>query len=255
MRTLFSLCLITLVAMPLQAGEVTVAVAANFKTTLTELAEAFSSDSGHRVRISSASTGALYNQIVHGAGFDVFLAADRARPERLEQEGLGIPGSRFTYARGQLVLLPADSDRYPLPATPETVTGWLRDAPPRTVAIANPALAPYGAAARAVLRHMGVWENNADSRVMGGNIAQAYQFVATGNARLGFVALSQMVDPITGDTTPHWPVPTAWHPPIEQQGIQLTRARDHDPATEFMQFLRGPRAGAIIIRHGYRNAP
>lgn len=252
MRHLFcSLILGMSLCLPAQAGEVTVAVAANFKVALEQLVDAFTRTSGHSVRISSASTGVLYTQITQGAGFDLFLAADSARPLRLEQEQAIVPGSRFTYAVGRLVLLPADPARYPLPANSDTVRQWLSQAPPRSVAIANPKTAPYGAAAEAVYRHLELWQQTASSRVQGTNIAQAYQFVATGNAQLGFVALSQVITPSTGQSAAHWPIPADWYPAIEQQAVWLAHAADNPAAAAFVAFLQSSAARDIIQRYGY----
>lgn len=236
-----------------------VAVAANFQTTARALADAFTLRSGHSLRLSSASTGILYSQILHGAGHDLLLAADSERPRRLEAEGRIVPGSRFTYAVGELVLVPGRGQPPPDPAAPQdettlaaTLTELLTQAPDRSVALANPKLAPYGAAAEATYRHLGLWQITAPSRVLGSNIAQAYQFVRTGNARLGLVARAQITDPETGATAPHWPIPDSWHPAIEQQAVWLNQAASRTSAGEFMAFLRSAEAAAIICRHGYR---
>lgn len=241
------------------AEEVTVAVAASFYPTAQALAEAFTTRTGYPVRLSSASTGALYNQIRYGAGYDILLAADTARPKRLEEEGRTVPGSRFTYAMGELVLLPgrdlARSD-LGLPADAQALAAaiaeQLSSAPPRSVALANPALAPYGAAAQAVYDYLGLWESTADSRVMGSNIAQAYQFVVTGNARLGLVARAQIIDPGTGETASHWPIPATWHPPIAQQAVWLEHGAHNPAAGAFIRFLSSPTAHDLIEQFGYR---
>lgn len=258
---------------PCRADQLTLAVATNFQTTATALAERFSASHGHQVRISSAATGVLYNQIRHGAGFDVLLAADAVRPRQLEQDRLSVAGSRFTYAVGLLAILPAappggagTAPRAQPPACvyedieaefcASAMATFLRHqlltAAPRSVAIANPALAPYGQAAEAVYRHLQIWDTAAPSRITGNSVAQVYQYVATGNAGLGFIARAQLTDPATGVAVDHWPVPVDWYPAIEQQAVQLGAAADNPAATAFMAFLRSPAARDIIGRHGYR---
>lgn len=232
----FLLLVVPLLATSALAAEVRVAVASNFAGAMELLATAFTETTGHKLRLSYGSTGKHYAQIRQGAPFDVFLAADEERPQRLEAEGVGVPGTRFTYARGVLVLWSPDD---PI-ADPVTS---LEQA--RRVALANPRLAPYGRAARDTLQTLGLWESVGPGAVRGENIAQAYQFVATGNASLGFVALSQWRAHPRGD---YWVVPETHYQPIVQQTILL---RDTPAARDFHRFLQSDLARALIRDGGY----
>lgn len=222
------------------AGEVHVAVSTNFAKTARALAGAFSDETGHRVLASAGSTGKLYAQIVHGAPFEVFLSADAERPRRLEAEGRAVAGTRFVYALGRLVLWSPD---------PARITGAdaLEGDDFRYLAIANPDLAPYGAAARELLEQLGLWDRLQRRLVRGEDIGQAFQFVATGNAELGFVSLSQAA----GQGGSQWIVPPDRHPPIEQQALLLEAGRANGAARAFLDFLRGDAARAQIERAGY----
>lgn len=194
---------------PAMAGQAHVAVAANFAPLMPALAERFERDTGHTLVISSASTGKLYAQIVHGAPFDVFLAADDDYPHRLEREGRGVAGSRFTYAVGRLALWS------PRPSIVDGDSAVLKQKRFRKLAVANPRLAPYGAAAREALEKLGLWTSLQPQMVFGENIAQTYQFVASGNAELGFVAYSQ----VKGKAGSHWLVPASLHSPLRQDAL------------------------------------
>lgn len=225
---------------------VTIAVASNFVSTAREIATEYSHRSGVPVRVSSGSTGKLYAQIINGAPFDVFLAADSERPRLLEQSGHVVSGTRATYAVGVLVLWSRD----------ESMRGRnCRDVLQRgaydRLAVANPKTAPYGMAARDFLLAEGLWKSAAEHAVYGENIAQTMQFVATGNATLGFVALSQARHPGLPAATCMWRVPDVRHAPIIQQLVLLERAASNDGARGFVDFLLSLEAGEIIARHGY----
>lgn len=225
---------------------VTVAVASNFAKTAQTLSAAFTQATGIPVRLSYGSTGKLYAQIINGAPFDVFLAADSARPLLLEQSGLIIDGSRQTYATGSLVLWSRD----------EKLRGQdCRDVLERgayhRLALANPATAPYGAAAREFLAGMELWEAASRRAVYGENISQTLQFVATGNATLGFIASSQAIDATLPKATCAWSVPISRHTPLRQQAVTLKRAGDNDRAVRFANFLNSPVAKDLIREHGY----
>lgn len=240
-RLLLACCLLS--APALQAVTIKVAVASNFTTAARSIAARFQQQSGHRVRLSFGSTGRHYAQIAHGAPFDIFLAADRERPQRLEAEGLAVAGSRFTYAFGRLALWSPqagllDDESHGL-ATPDK----------RRIAIANPKLAPYGRAARQVLERLGLWQSVQDRLVRGENIGQTYHFVHSGGAALGFVALSQLRQPGTPDGGSEWLPPAELYDPIEQQAVLL---QDSDAARAFLDFLRSANGRAIIQAHGYR---
>lgn len=229
--------IVVFLATPALAAEVRVAVASNFAGVMEPLADAFTEHTGHQLRLSYGSTGKHYAQIRQGAPFDVFLAADETRPRRLEAEGVGVPGTRFTYATGVLVLWnPTGEIADPVQSLQQA----------RRIALANPRLAPYGRAAQEALQALGLWESVGTGAVRGENIAQAYQFVATGNAGLGFIALSQWQTRPQGD---YWLVPETHYQPIAQQAILL---RDTPPARAFLQFLRSDSAQTLIRDGGYR---
>lgn len=242
-----ALLLLALVAWPAFADDtITVAVASNFSRPATELAARFADETGITVRISSGSTGKLYAQILNGAPFDAFLAADAERPALLEASGDAVAGSRFTYATGALVLW-SRSESDCLEA--------LRSLDSGHIALANPATAPYGRAARDFLEAAGYWELVSARAVYGESIAQTLQFVATGNAALGFVARSQLATPQLPDATCTWDVPATSHTSIEQQAVLLKRAADSAAARRFIDFLRSAGARDILRRYGYETAP
>ena len=223
------------------AARATVAVAGNFARPARALADRFQAVTAHEIRLINGSTGGLFAQIVHGSPVDAFLAADQARPRALIRQGLGVAGSRFTYAVGGLVLWGRN-------LRIRDGAGLLRRGEFDHLAIANPKLAPYGVAALAVLRRLGVLAALTDKLVYGQNIAQAFQFVATGNAALGLVARAQMGARETGT---YWTVPAALHDPIRQDAVLLRRGRDNTAALAFLVFLRGGAAGSILKSFGY----
>ena len=239
--------LLALLANPLVADDVvTVAVASNFATTARELADHFTRQSEVPVRLSVGSTGKLYAQIINGAPFDVFLAADVERPRLLEESGYSVAGMRFTYATGSLVAWSADASLSGRDCRDALLKGDFRH-----LAIANPITAPYGKAARDVLMHLQLWDTAYRRIVFGENIAQVLQFTATGNATLGFVAKSQTLRPELPAATCSWQVPESMHDPIEQQLVLLSRAADNIGAKQFIEFIRSPAAREIIIVQGY----
>ena len=223
------------------AEVVRVAVAANFTEAAKEIGAQFEVQSGHAVVFSFSSTGQIYAQITQGAPFDVFLAADQVRPERAVQEGYAVSDTRFTYATGRIALFSQDS---------EMVKGerTLDRSPFAKLAIANPVTAPYGSAAIETMKALGVYKALEDKIVQGGNIAQAYQFVATGNAELGFVALSQVAQHHAGS---RWVVPESFHSVIAQDTVLLNRGANNNAARAFMTFLKGPAARAVKEKFGY----
>jgi molybdate transport system substrate-binding protein len=224
-----------------EAAEIRIAVAANFAGPAQEIAAAFGAATGHEVVLSFGSTGQLHAQITQGAPFAVFLAADQAHPRRAIEAGLAVAHTLFTYAIGRLVLFSRMPD---LVTGPET----LREGAFARLAIANPLIAPYGAAAVEAMRALGVYDRLAPRIVQGNNIAQTYQYVETGNAELGFVALAQVIGEAGGS---RWLVPDDLHMPIAQDAVLLTRAADDPVARAFLGFLRGPEARAIIEAYGY----
>lgn len=241
-RVSLSLVLLLANAGSALAADTAVAVAANFTEPAKQIAAAFHKATGHTATLSFGASGSFYSQLTHGAPFAVFLSADADRPEQLERDGLAVPGSRFTYAVGRLVLY---SSTPGLVDDKGAVLGRGRFA---HLAIADPATAPYGAAAVRTIQRLGLAATLTPKLVTGSSIAQAYQFVATGSAELGFVARSQVVD-VTGGS--RWLVPETLHAPIEQQAVVLKTAADNPAAAAFARFLRGPQAAAIIRRYGY----
>jgi molybdate transport system substrate-binding protein len=239
---LFLLLAVSLVASPVVAGTLRVAVASNFAATLQDLAQAFEKQTGHRVLVAPGSTGKHYAQIRHGAPFDLFFAADSRRPKLLETAGLAVAGSRFTYARGRVVLWS------PRPGYVDTAGEVLTSDTYRHLAIANPKLAPYGVAAREVLERRGLWAALQSRLVRGENIAQTYQFVKSGNAELGFVARSQIQRPGKGPAGSWWLVPETAYTPIDQQVIQLS---EKAVAGDFLRYVQSDAARAIIRGYGY----
>lgn len=227
------------------AAEVKVAVASNFLATMEELAEAFQAETGHVARVSGGSTGKLYAQIQHGAPFDLFFAADVKRPRLLEEEGRIAEGSRRTYAVGQLALWS------PKGGVADNGEAVLRAGDFRFMAIANPKTAPYGLAAKRVLEHFGLWKQIKSRTVRGENIGQTFQFVKTGNADIGFVALSQVSNPHKPVQGNFWVPPQNLYPKVEQQAVILKTAEDKAAAKAFMDFLNTDEARGIITAYGY----
>ena len=227
------------------AEEALVAVATNFAAVIETLETDFERSSGHRLTVTTGSTGKLYAQIVNGAPFDVLLAADQRRPELLEREGHAVEGLRFTYAIGRLALWSPNDPSQPIGRETLELGSF------RKLAIANPDLAPYGAAARETLERLGLLERLRDRIVMGENIGQTYAMVATGNADLGFVALAYVLNP-RGMRGSHWEVPISTYTPIRQDAVLLSRAAKNEAAREFLEFLKRADVRTDIQRFGYR---
>jgi molybdate transport system substrate-binding protein len=227
---------------PARAEDVTVAVAANFTEPAKAIAVEFEKATGDHLVFSFGSSGQFYTQIANGAPFQVFLSADADRPTKAEQAGLAVPGTRFAYAVGKLVLWSAT------PGLVDRRGHVLRDGHFDKLAIADPTAAPYGAAAIQTMQKLGVYDALKPKLVQGTSIAQAFAFVKTGNAELGFVALSQIIDEPGGS---RWLVPEADHDPIVQQAVLLKTGADSNGARAFLAFLKGPTALAIIHKFGY----
>jgi molybdate transport system substrate-binding protein len=215
-------------------------------STAKQLERQFESDGIHAITLSAGSTGKLYAQIVNGAPFDVFLAADQNRPRQLEETAHGVSGSRFTYAVGRLSLWSKDRNRVSIDGI-----DTLRAADFRALAIANPALAPYGAAAEETLRALRVWQVLKPKIVMGESIGQAHAMVATGNAELGIIASSYIMGPSHRDGGSLWAVPAHLHGPIRQDVVMLRHGKDNPAAAAFMAFLRSETARQAISAFGY----
>lgn len=223
------------------AGSAAVAVAANFTDAAKEIGALYEKDTGNEVVFSFGSTGQLYAQISQAAPFDVFLSADDARTKIAIREGHAVVGTDFTYAVGKLVLFSTDSKLVKGEAT-------LQSGAFDKIAIANPATAPYGAAAVETMKALGVYDALSSKIVQGQNITQTYQFVETGNAQLGFVALSQLAGKQGGS---QWPVPENLYKPIAQDAVLLEHGKSNEAARAFLAFLKGGKARAVMKKFGY----
>lgn len=227
------------------AAEVSVAVAANFTAPMQRIAAAFEQDTGHKAVLAFGSTGRFYAQIRNGAPFQILLAADDETPARLEREGWGVAGTRFTYAVGRLALWSRTPGRV------DDRGDVLKSDRFKRIALADPKLAPYGAAALEVLNGLGLTATLAPKFVQGENIAQAFQFTATGNAELGFVAVSQVFSDGKLNEGSAWVIPARLHAPIRQDAVMLRPGRDQAAAAALMTYLRSDKARAMIRSFGY----
>src|SRR5512135_487219 len=237
--------LLLAVAQVAHAGEVNAAVAANFAEPVKQIAELFQKETGHTVKLSFGSSGKFYSQIKNGAPFDVFLAADEKNPKLLEDEGLAVKDTRFVYALGKLVLWSAK------PGYVDAKGAVLDKGDYSKIAYADPKLAPYGQAAQETLQKMKLWDKVQGKLVTGESIGQAYQFAASGNAELAFIALSQVTKDGQVREGSYWLVPAEMYSPIKQSAVQLTGAKDKAAAQAFLKFLRSEKALAIIRSFGY----
>ena len=227
------------------AGEVNAAVAANFTAPMQQIAAAFQKDTGNTVKLSFGSSGKFYSQIKEGAPFDVILAADEAIPQRLEQDGFAAAGSSFVYALGKLVLWSAQ------PGFIDAKGAVLGKGSFNKLAYADPKLAPYGLAAKETLEKLGLWNSVQGKLVTGENITQTYQYAATGNADLAFVALSQVYKDGKVTEGSSWLVPSNLYSPIRQSAVQLKAAKDPVVAKAFLTFLKSEKSAEIIRSFGY----
>jgi molybdate transport system substrate-binding protein len=227
------------------AGEVQVAVAANFAGPMEKLAAQFQKDTGHKAILASGATGKFYAQIRNGAPFEVLLSADDETPARLEAEGHAVARSRFTYAVGRLVLWSAKANYV------DATGAVLKTGDFTHLAIANPKTAPYGAAATAVIHKLGLTARLQPRLVQGENIAQAFQFASTGNAELGFVAQAQVWRDGKFTAGSGWIVPASMHAPIRQDAALLTRGAKNPAAQALLDYLRSDKAKALIRAYGY----
>jgi molybdate transport system substrate-binding protein len=229
-----------------QAAEVRVAVASNFSAPMRRIAADFERDTGHNAVLTFGSTGAFAAQIRNGAPFDLLLSADDQTPTRLEQDGLAVAGTRFTYAVGQLVLWSAQ------PGLIDAQGEVLRSGGDGRIAIADPRLAPYGAAAIETLTRLGLLPSLRSRFVQGENISQTYQFISTGNAQMGFVALSQVLVDGRIQSGSSWVVPARLHAPIRQDAVLLMAGRTNPAAAALAAYLRSDKALAVIRSYGYQ---
>ena len=239
--------LINTLSLPLQATEITlIAVASNFRLPAKALVREYSTRTGHEVRISSGSTGKLYAQIINGAPYAIFLAANSREPARLEQEGKVVSGSRFTYALGKLVLWSSDAGL--LVNDPQKL---LQEGRFKSLALANPQTAPYGEAGMQVLDILNPGGAGHYQIIRAENVSQAFQYAATGATRMGFIAYSQLLTSREPDKGSHWLVPQHLYSPILQQAVLLKTAADNTVAKDFLQFIQSTEGQHMITTFGY----
>jgi molybdate transport system substrate-binding protein len=243
-RLITLLCALVLAAAA-HADEVQVAVAANFTAPMKQIAVEFEKDTGHQALLAFGATGKFYAQITNGAPFEVFLSADDETTARLEKELLTAPGTGFTYAIGKLVLWSAKAGYV------DGRGDVLKKGDFKHLALANPKTAPYGAAAIEIMKQLGVLDSVKPKFVQGENIAQTYQFVATGNAELGFVALSQVFKDGKVISGSAWIVPSKLHAPIRQNAVVLAKGRNNPAAAALVKYLKSDKARSIIKTYGY----
>lgn len=243
LRALGAICLA--LASPARADEVRVAVASNFTAPAKALSAAFEKSTGHKLQLSAGATGKLYAQIKAGAPFDVFLSADDATPTKLEQEGAAVAGSRFSYAIGKLVLWSAQ------PGLVDAQGAVLKTGSFKHLAIASPKLAPYGTAAEQALSKLGLLQALAARLVHGESIGQTYSFVASGNAELGFVALSQLVEQSRSGMGSSWVVPSDLYRALRQDAVLLRNGHDKPAAKALLAFLKTEQTKMLIRSFGY----
>lgn len=247
MHRLLAALLTLLLATAVRAAEVRVAVAANFAAPMQAIAAILEKTTGHRAELVSGATGRLYAQAANGAPFDVFLSADDDTPARMEREGLAVAGTRFTYAKGRLVLWSAQ------PGLVDAQGQVLKTGSFRKIAIARPEVAPYGAAAMQALHKLGLAQRLAQRMVYGESLGQTYAFVATGNAELGFVARSQILEGSKPKAGSAWDVPASLHEPLLQDAVVLRRAKDNPAAAALMALLKTERIRALMRSYGYEH--
>lgn len=239
------LAALLLSAFAARADDVQVAVAANFTAPMQQIAAQFEKDTGHKAVLAFGSTGKFHTQIRNGAPFEVLLAADDETPASLEKDGHGVAGSRFTYAIGKLVLWSASAELV------DSKGEVLKTGSFKRLALANPKAAPYGAAAVEAMTKLGVLAKLQERFVQGENISQTYQFISTGNAELGFVALAQVYKDGKLSSGSAWPVPANLYTPIQQDAVLLAKGKDKAAAAALLAYLKGSKAQAVIKSFGY----
>jgi molybdate transport system substrate-binding protein len=245
MKKLLGFVLLCVCTLSVNAKSVHVAVAANFSKTMQNLVAEFEKISDYQIALSFGSSGKFYAQIKQGAPYELFFSADQAKPDALEKDGLVIASSRFTYAIGRLAVWSARPD------FANKIETKLKEGDFNKLAIANPKIAPYGAAALEVLKRLELIDITQPKWVTGENIAQTYQFVSTGNADLGFVALSQLLGRNKAAQGSYWLVPDTMHSPIKQDVVLLRSSKQNQGAKAFLDFIHSDKARDIIARYGY----
>src|ERR1700722_11242177 len=228
--------------------EITVAAAADMSAALPDLVAAYTKKTGEAVKLSFGASGNLTNQIRNGAPFDIFFSADEQYPQQLIGEGLATKETLYRYAVGRLVLwVPNDS---PLDLSKLGIKALLEPSV-KKIAIGNPATAPYGRAAEAALKHFGIYDQVSSRFVVGENISQAAQFVESGNAQAGLIALSHALAPAMKDKGRYWTVPLSAYPTLNQAAVVISKSKQSDAAKKFLDFLRSPEASSLLTRYGF----
>lgn len=249
MRLLSSLAVLFTILVPWAAGqEITVAAAADMSAALPELVAVYTKQTGQAVKLSFGSSGNLTNQIRNGAPFDVFFSADEDYPKQLIADGLAEKDSLYRYAVGRLVLwVPNNVSLDPQKTGMQTLVDPLV----KKIAIANPEHAPYGRAAEAAFKHFGIYEQVSGKLVLGENVSQAAQFVESGNAQAGLIALSHALSPALKDKGRYWAVPLDAYPTLNQAAVVLSRSKAQGAARKFLEFVRGPEATSLLSSYGF----
>jgi|SRR5208282_4389425 len=230
------------------AQEITVAAAADMSATLPQLVDAYTKKTGRTVKLSFGASGNLTNQIRNGAPFDIFFSADEEYPRQLVSEGLASKDTLYRYAVGRLVLwIPGDS---PLDLQKLGIEALL-DPSVKKISMANPAHAPYGRAAEGALRHFGIYDQVSSCLVLGENVSQAAQFVESGNAQAGLIALSHALAPAMKDKGRYWTVPLDAYPTLNQAAVVLSKSKQQEAAREFLEFVRTPEAASLLAKFGF----
>jgi molybdate transport system substrate-binding protein len=235
-------------AVPAQAGEISVAAASDLNFAFKEIVAEFEKKTGNTVKLSLGSSGNFYAQLSNGAPFDVFFSADIGYPKKLEEAGLAEPGTLYMYAVGRIVVWAPKSS--PIDVASLGIKA-LQHPSVKKIAIANPKHAPYGRAAVAALEHFKVHDAVKDKLVLGENISQTAQFVQTGGADIGIIALSLAVAPAMKDSGTFWEVPLEAYPRLEQGAVVLKAAKDVKTARAFLDFIKGPEGTAVLKRYGF----
>jgi molybdate transport system substrate-binding protein len=238
---------VMLTAIPASAGEVTIAAASDLNFAFKELVTEYEKATGNHVRLSLGSSGNFFSQIQHGAPFDLYFSADIAYPRKLEEAGLTVPGSLYQYAVGRIVMWTGHESGIDVTRGFEV----LREPAVKKIAIANPKHAPYGRAAVAALGKAGLYEEVKNRLVYGENISQAAQFVESGAADIGIIALSPALAPPMNVAGRYWEIPSDMHPPIEQGVVMLSGGKNRGAAKAFLSFLQSAEGQAIMTRHGF----
>ena len=245
MYRLIFLLIVFFISSAASADDVHVAVAANFTAPMQKILLQFEKDTGHKAIVTFGATGKFYAQIKNGAPFEVFLAADDKTPARLEKEAFTVAGSRFTYAIGKLVLWSAKS------AFVDDQGEVLKKGDFQYLSVANPKLAPYGAAAVETLKALGLLDALQPKFVQAENISQAFQFVSSGNAPLGFVAMSQVYENGKLKSGSAWIIPSKLYSPIRQDGVILDKGRGKPAAEALVKYLQSEKIKTLIKSYGY----